>query len=89
MFQSRIVNHGIRVEERKRIAPAVRCFEGEIRQVISNLVSNAIDAMQPLGGGRLLLRSRVGRDWNGPTGAHHHRRRYWPRYVSFGRETHI
>jgi PAS domain S-box-containing protein len=64
MFQSRIVNYGIRVEERKRIAPAVRCFEGEIRQVLSNLVSNAIDAMQPLGGGRLLLRSRVGRDWN-------------------------
>jgi PAS domain S-box-containing protein len=64
MFQSRIVNYGIRVEERKRIVPAVRCFEGEIRQVLSNLVSNAIDAMQPLGGGRLLLRSRVGRDWN-------------------------
>ena len=64
MFQSRIVNYGIRVEERKRIAPAVRCFEGEIRQVLSNLVSNAIDAMQPLGGGRLLLRSHVGRDWN-------------------------
>ncbi len=64
MFQSRIVNYGIRVEERKRIAPAVRCFEGEIRQVLSNLVSNAIDAMQPLGGGRLLLRSRVGREWN-------------------------
>ncbi|WP_260740478.1 PAS domain-containing sensor histidine kinase [Tunturiibacter lichenicola] len=64
MFQSRIINYGIRVEERKRIAPAVRCFEGEIRQVLSNLVSNAIDAMQPLGGGRLLLRSRVGRDWN-------------------------
>jgi signal transduction histidine kinase len=41
----------------------VRCFEGEIRQVLSNLVSNAIDAMQPHRGGRLLLRSRVGRDW--------------------------
>ncbi|WP_260735487.1 sensor histidine kinase [Tunturiibacter lichenicola] len=64
MFQSRIINYGIRVEERKRIAPAVRCFEGEIRQILSNLVSNAIDAMQPLGGGRLLLRSRVGRDWH-------------------------
>ncbi len=31
--------------------------------MLSNLVGNAIDAMQPLGGGRLLLRSRVGRDW--------------------------
>jgi len=69
MFQSRIVNSGIRVEERKGIAPPVRCFEGEIRQILSNLVSNAIDAMQSLGGRRLLLRSRFGRDWNtGRTG---------------------
>jgi PAS domain S-box-containing protein len=64
MFQSRIVNSRINVELRKRAQLTVRCFEGEIRQVLSNLVSNAIDAMQPLGGGRLLLRSRAGRDWS-------------------------
>jgi PAS domain S-box-containing protein len=63
MFQSRLVNSGIRVEERKRTTLTVRCFEGEIRQVLSNLVSNAIDAMQPLGGGRLLLRTHAGREW--------------------------
>jgi PAS domain S-box-containing protein len=66
MFQSRFVNAGIRVEERERTTSTVRCFEGEIRQVLSNLVSNAIDAMHPLGGGRLLLRSHVRREW--PTG---------------------
>jgi signal transduction histidine kinase len=44
-------------------------LKGEIRQVLSNLVGNAIDAMEPLGGGRLLLPSRVGRDWTtGRTG---------------------
>ena len=63
MFQSRIVNSRIHVEMRKRSQVTVRCFEGEVRQVLSNLVSNAIDAMQPSGGGRLLLRSRAGRDW--------------------------
>ena len=63
MFQSRIVNSGVHVEERMRASRPVRCFEGEIRQVLSNLVGNAVDAMQPLGGGRLLLRDRVGRDW--------------------------
>jgi len=63
MFQSRIVNAGIDVEERVHADRPVRCFEGEIRQVLSNLVSNAIDAMHPRSGGRLLLRSRVGRDW--------------------------
>jgi PAS domain S-box-containing protein len=61
VFQSRIMNAGIRVEERKRAQQPVRCFEGEIRQVLSNLVSNAIDAMHPQGG-RLLVRSREGTD---------------------------
>jgi PAS domain S-box-containing protein len=63
MFQSRIVNGGFTVDERERADKPVRCFEGEIRQVLSNLVSNSIDAMQPRGGGRLLLRTRNGRDW--------------------------
>jgi PAS domain S-box-containing protein len=63
VFQSRIMNAGIRVEDRKRAVQPVRCFEGEIRQVLSNLVSNAIDALHPQGG-RLLLRSRVGTDWS-------------------------
>ena len=63
MFQSRLVNSRVHVEERKRTAPPVRCFEGEIRQVLSNLVSNAIDAMQPMGGGRLLLRCQAGGEW--------------------------
>jgi PAS domain S-box-containing protein len=63
VFQSRIMNAGIRVEERKRAQQPVRCFEGEVRQVLSNLVSNAIDALHPQGG-RLLLRSREGTDWS-------------------------
>lgn len=62
IFQSRIVNSGVRVERRDRALQDVRCFEGEIRQVLSNLVSNAIDAMHPRGG-RLLLRSRTATDW--------------------------
>ncbi len=64
IFQSRIMNAGIRVEKQIRTDKPVRCFEGEIRQVLSNLVGNAIDAMHPQGGGRLVLRSRVGRDWS-------------------------
>jgi PAS domain S-box-containing protein len=63
VFQSRIMNAGIRVEDRKRALQPVRCFEGEIRQVLSNLVSNAIDAIHSQGG-RLLLRSREGTDWS-------------------------
>jgi PAS domain S-box-containing protein len=61
LLRSRIANAKIRVEKRKFAQRPVLCFEGEIRQVISNLLINAVDAMHP-GGGRLLLRSREGRD---------------------------
>ena len=62
LYQGRIINSGIHVEQRRRAMRAVQCFEGEIRQVFSNLLGNAIDAMHP-GGGRLLLRSREGCNW--------------------------
>ena len=57
IYQGRIINSRVAVETRYRTKDKVVCFEGEIRQVISNLISNAIDAMHPRGG-RLLLRTR-------------------------------
>jgi PAS domain S-box-containing protein len=39
----------------------VVAHDGELRQVIANLVTNAIDAVQP--GGRIILRSRSSREW--------------------------
>ena len=62
IFHGRTVNSNVRIQERLRTPHPIRCFEGEIRQVISNLVSNALDAMSP-GGGVLALRSREGVDW--------------------------
>ena len=51
----------VMVERRMRTGKYVLCFEGEVRQVISNLINNAIDAMPPHGG-RLLLRTREATD---------------------------
>jgi len=65
LSQGRIVNGNIHIEERYRGDRQVRCYEGEIRQVLSNLINNAIDAMNPEGG-RLVLRSHPTADW--PTG---------------------
>ena len=62
IFQGRIANSRVKVERRRRVEQTVRCFEGEIRQVISNVVSNALDAMGA-SGGTLKLRTRLGRNW--------------------------
>lgn len=66
VFKARLSNTGIRVEKRKRACKLVVCFEGEIRQVLNNLIANAIDAC-PVEGGRLLLRSREATDWKSGT----------------------
>lgn len=65
VFQGQLVNKNIALECAFEDAPPVICLDGEIRQVLANLVANAIDAL-PQKGGRLLLRSHVGTD--GPSG---------------------
>ena len=61
IYHGRLINSNISVEKKTREDRPVCCFEGEIRQILSNLIGNSIDAMHP-GGGRLLLRSREGRN---------------------------
>jgi two-component system NtrC family sensor kinase len=61
LYESRLKNARIVVEKRKRANEPVSCFEGDLRQVLSNIIANAIDAM-PVGG-RLLVRSRECTDW--------------------------
>ena len=61
LYQAKLNNYGIAVEKRKRANEQIRCFEGDVRQVLSNLFTNAIDAMPT--GGRLLIRSREGTEW--------------------------
>jgi two-component system sporulation sensor kinase C len=68
LYQSRLHNAGIVVERRERSAKSILCMESEIRQVLNNLVGNAIDAMHGSGrpnpaASRLLIRTRDGRDW--------------------------
>ncbi|MEO6966255.1 MAG: ATP-binding protein [Acidobacteriaceae bacterium] len=68
LYRGKFANAGIDVQRRDRSRCTVKCFEGEIRQVLSNLIGNAIDAMGHEGG-RLLIRSRKGTDWKtGRTG---------------------
>jgi two-component system, NtrC family, sensor kinase len=64
LYESRLQNAGIVVQERMRVNPPVECWEADISQVLGNLLANAVDAMP--NGGRLLVRSRKTRD--GKTG---------------------
>lgn len=62
IYQGKIANSGVEISQRNRALKPVRCFQGEIRQVISNLVNNALDAMS-VENGRLIRRTRLGTNW--------------------------
>jgi PAS domain S-box-containing protein len=64
LYQVRLRNQGIRVERRYDPETDLFCFAGELRQVIANLVSNAIDATAA--GGRLIIRARRSCHWQNP-----------------------
>jgi signal transduction histidine kinase len=61
LYEPRLRSYAIKIQRQYRAVPPVRAYEGEIRQVIANLVGNAIDAMQR-DGGRLILRTAPARD---------------------------
>lgn len=58
LYQGRLGNSGVKVRAELEDPTAISCLENEIRQVLSNLIGNAIDAMR-LDGGPLMLRSRA------------------------------
>jgi two-component system sporulation sensor kinase C len=62
VYHGRLLNAHVKLEVRERMAESIVCLESEIRQVLSNLVRNAIDAMMGTGG-RLLVRSREATEW--------------------------
>jgi signal transduction histidine kinase len=62
LHEARLLNAHIQVQQQERAKQSPMCFEGEIRQVLSNLIGNAIDAMPR--GGRLVLRTREATNWS-------------------------
>jgi signal transduction histidine kinase len=65
IYRGRLANSQIEVSRRDRALHPILCYDGEIRQVLSNLVGNAIDSMNR--GGQLLIRSREGTNWKSDT----------------------
>jgi two-component system sporulation sensor kinase C len=62
LYQGKLDNAGITVLRRERMTESIVCFESEIRQVLSNLVRNAIDAIHGRRG-CIMVRSRETTDW--------------------------
>ena len=56
LYQGRLNNTGIHVEAVYASSTPILCFENDIRQVLNNLIANAIDAMRQHGG-RLIIRA--------------------------------
>ena len=56
LYQGRLANSGIHVHANYASNTRIFCFENDIRQVLNNLIANAIDAMRK-DGGRLLIRA--------------------------------
>ena len=59
LYQGRLMNSRIEVEVTYRTETRIECFENDIRQVLNNLIANAIDAMRT--GGRLVVRAHDAR----------------------------
>ena len=64
LYQVRASTLGIEVERKYDPSLDLYCFAGEVRQVIANLVGNAIDATT--GGGRMIICARRSRNWKVP-----------------------
>lgn len=61
LYKGRLTQLGVELELKARDCPPLVCYAGEIRQVLANLVGNAMDAMAQ--GGVLFLRVRACTDW--------------------------
>jgi signal transduction histidine kinase len=60
MYRARLKTAQIEVHKRRRAERPLECLEGDVRQVLNNVIGNAIDAMP--NGGCLFLRSREADD---------------------------
>jgi PAS domain S-box-containing protein len=61
LYRARLRNSSIQARVERCDAKTLFCHEGELRQIVLNIVGNAVDAMKF--GGQLILRCTEGSDW--------------------------
>lgn len=62
LYQARLISARVTVQKDFRACPPITAMAGELRQVIVNMVGNALDAMR--GGGTLNIRINHGREYS-------------------------
>jgi PAS domain S-box-containing protein len=65
LYRGKLAYKHLRVDTRFDVTCRIRAFQGEIRQVFSNVLANAIEASSE--NGRLVLRAGAGRAWANPS----------------------
>jgi PAS domain S-box-containing protein len=60
-YRSKLSREEIQLQVEEKACPPLVCYAGEVRQVLANLIGNALDAMQQ--GGTLRLRVRECSNW--------------------------
>lgn len=64
LYQNKIISMHMQVERRYDETLDLFCFSGELHQIFTNLIGNALEASQS--GGRLLVRAHRSRNWKNP-----------------------
>jgi len=62
LYESRFQTRNIQVEKQYQCNLEIRALAGEVRQALSNVITNAIDAMPQ--GGKFVIRVSASADWN-------------------------
>ncbi len=87
LYQGKLAQAGVRLRLQKQDSPTLVCFPGEIRQMLVNLIGNAVDAMA--GGGKAPHTGGPGYGLaKQARGGTHHRSRHGPRHDARDAEAH-